>query len=77
MAIYQELLRELESLPLEAQKKIYNLIHLMKDDLFPAAEEKQLSEHVSLSRLDDIAVETGISDLAVQHDHYLYGTKKK
>ena len=27
--------------------------------------------------LADCAIDTGISDLASQHDHYLYGTPKK
>jgi len=32
----------------------------------------------SLTKLvEDCAVETGISDLAHQHDHYLYGKPKK
>lgn len=33
---------------------------------------------VSLKKLiDDFQVDTGIEDLASQHDHYLYGTPKK
>jgi hypothetical protein len=31
----------------------------------------------ALCDIDDIAVETGIRDLAKQHDHYLYGVTKK
>lgn len=27
--------------------------------------------------IDDIAVDTGIEDLSLNHDHYLYGTPKK
>jgi hypothetical protein len=30
-----------------------------------------------LSRLGDLAVETGVSDLAVNADHYLYGHPKR
>jgi len=31
----------------------------------------------ALCDLDGLAVETGIRDLASQHDHYLYGVPKK
>jgi hypothetical protein len=31
----------------------------------------------ALSEIDEIALETGISDFARQHDHYLYGVSKK
>ena len=31
----------------------------------------------ALLEVDKIAIETGISDFAYQHDHYLYGTSKK
>ena len=30
-----------------------------------------------LQRLSGRAIDLGISDLAAQHDHYLYGTEKK
>lgn len=30
-----------------------------------------------LENIDEYAVETGISDLAENHDHYLYGTPKR
>jgi hypothetical protein len=36
------------------------------------------AENVSLKSLvDDFQVDTGIEDLASQHDHYLYGTPKR
>ncbi|WP_346865094.1 hypothetical protein [Methanocalculus sp. MSAO_Arc2] len=28
-------------------------------------------------RISSLAVDTGIEDLAVEHDHYLYGTPKR
>jgi hypothetical protein len=30
-----------------------------------------------LDNIDQYAVETGIKDLAANHDHYLYGTPKR
>ncbi|MGH2598274.1 MAG: hypothetical protein ACRDJ9_02690, partial [Dehalococcoidia bacterium] len=35
------------------------------------------SEPGILDDLLDLAVDTGIEDLAEQHDHYLYGTPKR
>lgn len=31
----------------------------------------------ALKEIDNIAIDTGINDLAFQHDHYIYGTPKK
>ena len=42
---------------------------------YPVREESAWSALSSLVR--ECAVETGIDDLADQHDHYLYGTPKK
>ena len=42
----------------------------------PSAEEAM--DWDTLARLfDNCAVDTGIDDLAHQHDHYLYGTPKR
>jgi hypothetical protein len=34
-------------------------------------------EHRPLEGLLDITIDTGLGDLAEQHDHYLYGTPKR
>jgi hypothetical protein len=34
-------------------------------------------EHRPLASLLDISIDTGLGDLAEQHDHYLYGTPKR
>lgn len=50
----------------------------LKKRLFPDRKKKENKEkRESLLNLEDIAVETGISDLAEHHDHYLYGVPKK
>jgi hypothetical protein len=43
----------------------------LSHDLKPPAEESD-----ALSRMGDLAVETGIEDLAKNVDHYLYGHPK-
>ena len=78
MAVQKQLIKEIEDLPLEAQKKILKLVHFIKKDLFAAKESKSKAKGINaLCEVDKIAVETGISDLASQHDHYLYGVPKK
>jgi hypothetical protein len=43
----------------------------------PAAEAEPVHEPGVLDDLLEFSVETGIDDLAEQHDHYLYGTPKR
>jgi len=40
-------------------------------------EETMNEQENILLKISDFAVSTGIPDLAVNHDHYLYGTKKQ
>jgi hypothetical protein len=40
----------------------------------PAAEEEQQLDE--LARMAELAVDTGIPDLSINHDHYLYGHPK-
>ncbi|VFM95086.1 MAG: hypothetical protein BECKG1743D_GA0114223_101526 [Candidatus Kentron sp. G] len=40
-------------------------------------EQKPEPKKRILQRLSDRAMDFGISDLAAQHDHYLYGTEKR
>lgn len=40
------------------------------------SEEKEISNH-AFRRILKRAMDLGVSDLAMQHDHYLYGTEKR
>ncbi len=74
MTVREQLIKELEGLPLKAQKKIMKMIHLMKHEFLVSVRRKRGKSGVhALIEVDEIAVEIGISDLASQHDHYLYG----
>ena len=42
-----------------------------------AGERMANGRRSALSKIKDIAVETGLQDLAVNHDHYLYGVEKE
>ena len=50
-----------------------NKRYLIKIDDKP----KQKSIKNVLQRISERAIDLGISDLSVQHDHYLYGTEKR
>lgn len=78
MTVQQQLIKEIEDLPLDAQKKVLKLVHFVKEELFPIQVKKAKGKGANaLADIDNIAIETGISDLASQHDHYLYGVPKR
>ncbi len=54
------------------------LIHFVKKEmLISHGKRSPLKKGNALLEIDEIAIETGIPDLARQHDHYLYGVSKK
>jgi len=70
------------ALPLEPVKKTDEGRSVMITFLNEEAEEMKRPNgkngEVSLKTLiDEFQIDTGIEDLASQHDHYLYGTPKK
>jgi hypothetical protein len=69
------------ALPLEPVKvsdEGRNVIITFLDEEPEADKESYSNGVVSLKTLiDEFQVDTGIEDLASQHDHYLYGTPKK
>ena len=74
--IKEQLIKEIDELPSDAQEKILKLVHFMREEIFMP--EKVKSKDINaISDMDKFAIETGISDLSYQHDHYLYGTPKK
>jgi hypothetical protein len=77
MTVKQQLIQELEGLPPEAQKKILKLVHFLKDEILTSSQPKPGRKKVNaLLKVDSLSIETGIADLAAQHDHYLYGVPK-
>jgi len=76
MAIQSEFIKkEIEELPVEMQEKVLKLIHFLKKEFF--LQTKKRKKGKALLEVDDIAIETGITDLSLQHDHYIYGIPKK
>ncbi len=80
-----ELLRTIEEAELEKALEPYLNKH---DPKFLKTEEQRKKQEITgteesdawtdfLENIDKYAVETGIKDLAENHDHYLYGTPKQ
>ena len=72
-----KIIKELQDIPNEDMPKLLEIIHCLKTGM------KENIKKVSAKKgkdplfdLRNIAVETGIKDLAEHHDHYLYGVSK-
>ena len=78
MTVREQLAKEIEDLAPEAQEKVLKLIHFVKTEMLVSRRRRPPAKKGSaLAQVDRIAIETGIPDLARQHDHYLYGLPKK
>jgi hypothetical protein len=72
-----EIIKELRDMPERDMPKLLEIIHYLKTGM----KENKKKEPVKKGKdplfdLKNIAVETGIEDLAEHHDHYLYGASK-
>ncbi|MBI4683503.1 MAG: hypothetical protein HY757_10460 [Nitrospirae bacterium] len=73
----KEILRELQDMPDEDMPKLLEIIHYLKAGIKESRKKVKVKKgRDPLFDLKDIAVETGIKDLAEHHDHYLYGVSK-
>lgn len=73
----EEIIKELKDIPDEDIPKLLEIIHYLKTGMKESKrKEKVVKGKDPLFGLKDIAVETGIKDLAEHHDHYLYGVPK-
>ena len=78
MTLQQQLIKEIEELPRDAQEKILKLVHFFKKEILTAHKKKSVHKKtIDLSEIDKMAIDTGITDLAEQHDHYLLATDKR
>ena len=78
MTLQKQLMNEIKDLPLEAQEKLLKLILFVKKEILVSAKGTSGRKATNpLSDVDNFAIETGIPDLATQHDHYLYGVPKR
>lgn len=74
----EEILRALNALPPEKVAEAHDFILSLqkKNSKSKAVVDSNASSDISLL-LEKCAVDTGIDDLAHQHDHYLYGKAKR
>lgn len=78
MTVQQQVIKELEEVPPEAQETILKFIRFFKNEILITTRAKRGRKKINtLVDVDKIAIDTGIPDLADQHDHYLYGVSKK
>jgi hypothetical protein len=78
MTVKQQLMKEIEDLPLDAQEKVLKLVHFVKEEILVLRQKISTEKKGNaLADVDEIAIETGIQDLAEHHDHYLYGVSKR
>jgi len=72
-----EIIKELQDIPDEDIPKLLEIIHYLKIGMKKSRKRLKVEKgRDPLSDLRNIAVETGIRDLAEHHDHYLYGVSK-
>jgi hypothetical protein len=77
-SVQQQVIKELEEIPPEVQETILIIIRLIKNEILITNRTKRRKKKIkALVDVDRIAIDTGISDFADQHDHYLYGVPKK
>ena len=70
--IKQQIYQLVESLPGE---RLPDLLRFLKQ-LLQVTESKDTADTAPIFQIHHHAIDTGIPDLAAQHDHYLYGTDK-
>ena len=73
----EEIIKELQDIQEKDMPKLIEIIRYLKAGIKKSRKRgKVKKEKDPLLDLRDIAVETGIKDLAEHHDHYLYGISK-
>ncbi len=73
----EEIIKELQDIPERDMPKLIEIIRYLKAGIKKSRKRgKVKKEKDPLLDLRDVAVETGIKDLAEHHDHYLYGISK-
>ena len=78
MSVQKQLIKELQEVPPETQETILRFVRFLKEEiLIPPKKKRGQKRLQTLADIDKLAIDTGISDLADQHDHHLYGVPKK
>ena len=80
MTVKEQVLTRIEILPQQQSQSLLDYVNFL---YFQAQTEMQTRKQTQVEPYDELnqlleacTVSTGISDLAAQHDHYLYGKEK-
>ena len=72
-----QLIKELQDIPEEDLPKMLEIVQYLKSGMKKSKKRVEVKQGKDpLFDLGSVAVETGIKDLAENHDHYLYGVSK-
>lgn len=71
-----EIIKALQDVPEEEIPRLLEIIHFIKVGIGKHRKKTKRGKDPLLG-IKEIAVETGIPDLAEHHDYYLYGVPKK
>lgn len=73
----EDIIEELQDIPDKDMPKVLEIIHYLKTGIKESRKRVKVKKgRDPLFDLRNIAVETGIKDLAGHHDYYLYGVSK-
>ncbi|MBI4650834.1 hypothetical protein HY745_06030 [Candidatus Desantisbacteria bacterium] len=73
----EKVIKELQNIPDEVMPKLLKVIHCLKSNIKKRKRNIKIKKKKDpLFELGNIAVETGIKDLAENHNFYLYGVPK-
>jgi len=74
LELAEQICETIHNLPEEQLSEVLRFVQALEG----VGELDAIDENVApLYRIHTVAVKTGISDLAHQHDHYLYGIEKR
>ncbi len=75
---FEEAPNQIKRLNIPLTRHVRIEIHDLKEPKEAPSTEAEIDPVIAefLSNIDSIAVDTGITDLAEQHDHYLHGLPK-
>ena len=74
LELAEKICERIHNLPDEQLDKVLRFVQDLEETSAPEAVDEEIAP---LYRVHAVAVRTGISDLAYQHDHYLYGVEKR
>ncbi|WP_417908662.1 hypothetical protein [Candidatus Electronema sp. PJ] len=73
LSVKHQIYQTIDALPAEQLPELLHLLQQFREAVKPEA----VTPVAPIYQLAHQAIDTGLADLASQHDHYLYGTAKR